>query len=229
MFNRPKFRITYTHLAVTAAVVLAASGAAVAAIPDSQGVIHACYGPAGFLQVIDSTNQCTKGTHALNWQQNGTPLPPADTWHNVGDKGEPPYYQSGDPNCTLPAWHSGGDGAHNTGVGFIRDQLGFVHLRGVAVGGSDTYVGYHTCPIFYLPPGYRPQFNAFHPEIYNLATGRFPRTLVLIRPGTGDTTGTLAGDVELYGLEEVNADAHGILALDGITFRCYPSGVDGCP
>lgn len=159
---------------------------------------------------------------ALGWVV--SPAATAETWQNVGDPGKPDYVTSTDPNCLgrdlepLPAWRSRDDLVGNVGAGFYRDKLGFVHLRGTPGGGDDTYLGNHYCPVFVLPPGYRPEFLSWHPAIYNIDTGRF-LGLVLIRP---------SGEVELYDLVGALTGPFGTLPLDGMTFRCAPSGVNGC-
>jgi hypothetical protein len=58
---------------VIALGVLAGIGAvAHAAIPDSNGVIHGCYGKDGKLIVIDSaTEQCKSGETTLDWSATG--------------------------------------------------------------------------------------------------------------------------------------------------------------
>ena len=60
--------------------VAAASGigAALASIPDSNGVIHGCYKDSGDLRVIDTApgsknNSCKNGETALDWDAHGTP------------------------------------------------------------------------------------------------------------------------------------------------------------
>ena len=73
-------------------------------------------------------------------------LAPAEGWHAAS------FNYSGD-------W--GDLGAPNNPVSYMRDQLGFVHLRGIAknpqsgalAGGCDTL---SPGVIFQLPPGYRP-------------------------------------------------------------------------
>ena len=58
--------------------LLAGAGLAKAAIPDSNGVIHACYDNAGrTIQVIDTEagGVCPAGQTALNWNQTGPPGP----------------------------------------------------------------------------------------------------------------------------------------------------------
>jgi hypothetical protein len=62
--------------AIGVAVLLAlAAGIAYAAIPDGQGVIHACYKTnKGDVRVIDS-GPCAAGEAALAWNQTGPPGP----------------------------------------------------------------------------------------------------------------------------------------------------------
>ena len=55
-----------------AALFVAASGFAVAAIPGRNGVIHACYKKkGGALSVVASGKKCPRGTLALSWNQQG--------------------------------------------------------------------------------------------------------------------------------------------------------------
>ena len=66
--------------AVTLGVLAGTSTAlaASASIPDSSGVIHACYDTGGNVKVIDTavTSSCPKGYTPLNWNQTG-PAGPA--------------------------------------------------------------------------------------------------------------------------------------------------------
>ena len=80
---------------VLLAAVGTAAGAAVASIPDSGGVIHACYQsppPAGGanLQVIDTANggKCSGGHVGLSWNQQG-PQGPAGPMGPAGPQGPP--------------------------------------------------------------------------------------------------------------------------------------------
>jgi hypothetical protein len=57
-----------------AALLVAASGFAVAAIPGRNGVIHACYKKrGGALSVVAGGKKCPRGTRALSWNQQGPP------------------------------------------------------------------------------------------------------------------------------------------------------------
>jgi hypothetical protein len=54
------------------ALVVAVGGVAVAAIPDSNGTIHACYQKGnGSLRVVESAADCRGSENALQWSQNG--------------------------------------------------------------------------------------------------------------------------------------------------------------
>jgi hypothetical protein len=57
-----------------AALFIAASGFAVAAIPGRNGVINACYKTrGGALSVVPGGKRCPRGTRALSWNQQGLP------------------------------------------------------------------------------------------------------------------------------------------------------------
>jgi hypothetical protein len=74
---------------VAAAVAVIAGSAAYAAIPDGNGVIHACYwkSTSGPIRVIDPAQgqKCTSNENALDWSQQGPPGAPGPK----GDKGDP--------------------------------------------------------------------------------------------------------------------------------------------
>ncbi len=114
---------------------------------------------------------------------------------------------AGGANCgSLGAvWADLSPGINNR-TSYYRDPYGTVHLRGVALrcgGASD--------PIVALPAGYRPEFE----EVFGVLTSLgFDRV-----------------DVESSGAVQMNATppASTWVALDGISFRCAPSGQDGCP
>jgi hypothetical protein len=66
--HRPK---PATVIAIVALLV-AVGGVAVAAIPDSNGVIHGCYRAGnGDLRVVDPSASCRKNERALSWNQQG--------------------------------------------------------------------------------------------------------------------------------------------------------------
>jgi hypothetical protein len=71
--NSVKIKLVYVVGLLVAMVAGGATTAAVlAAIPDSGGVIHACYKSNGALSVIDSATQtCAKNDTSINWNQTG--------------------------------------------------------------------------------------------------------------------------------------------------------------
>ena len=72
-----------------AAVAVIAGSAAYAAIPDGNGVIHACYwkSTTGQLRIIDPSQgqKCNSNENALDWSQQGPPGAPGPK----GDRGDP--------------------------------------------------------------------------------------------------------------------------------------------
>ena len=57
-------------LALLSVVVTAlAGGIAFATIPDSAGVIHACYGTDGNLRVVEDASKCRPSEKTLTWSQ----------------------------------------------------------------------------------------------------------------------------------------------------------------
>jgi hypothetical protein len=107
----------------------------------------------------------------------------------------------------LTVWHDN-DPVVNETTGYWRDPFGVVHLRGFAI-----RCGTAEMTIFTLPSGFRPgkleHFIAFT-ENPTPDTG-----LVTVAANGAVVTGDVA--------------SNGSIALDGITFRCAPSGSSGCP
>lgn len=68
-------------LAVVVGLAIAATGVAYGTIPDSSGVIHACYNPNGAtgtngaeLRIIDDEQaSCSKGARKVTWNEAGAP------------------------------------------------------------------------------------------------------------------------------------------------------------
>jgi hypothetical protein len=93
-------------------------------------------------------------------------------------------------------------------VGYYRDPFGMVHLRGGATRCGEILKQ----NIMTLPPGYRP-------------------ASVEHQPGLAGSNFTEVKPVEIW--EEfgyvITPSEQRYVALDGITFRCAPSGQDGCP
>ena len=105
-------------------------------------------------------------------------------------------------------WFNWSDNVNNK-AGYARDPMGRVHLRGVA--------GH--CPnpasdvIFTLPAGYRPAMLEHQATVADNGFGVVEiDTSGTVRAAVGDTPG-----------------AYSWTSLDGLSFRCAPSGQNGCP
>jgi hypothetical protein len=114
-------------------------------------------------------------------------LPPSEPWHQVGAPSEPTFQNS---------WSNQGEGQT---VAYYKDQLGVVHLRGVAKGGTPTKT------IFTLPPGFRP------------AAGPLLPFAVACLPCGAGGTGTLL--IAQEGPGTVEAPVAENVSLEGVTFR----------
>ena len=174
-------RLTYANVASSLALFIAISG----------GVAFA---------VTQLDPNSVKSKHIVNGQ-----VKPKD----LGIAGEfaPASGLTGAANGCEPGfgniWGNFHVGDVQTGVGYLRDPLGMVHLRGLAIrcnAAGET--------IFTLPEGFRPVDHAFLPA----ATSVGPGTVEILRTG------------------EVSADVpqDQWVSLQGLSFRCA-SGQDGCP
>jgi Collagen triple helix repeat (20 copies) len=114
------------------ALVVALSGAAYAAIPSSDGVIHSCYNassnPSGQLRVIDADAgaKCSKNEKALDWNQRG---PKGDTGATgaTGPKGDTGATGAkGDIGATGPQGEQGPAGPEGPAgtAGGVTDSYG---------------------------------------------------------------------------------------------------------
>ena len=94
----------------------------------------------------------------------------------------------------------------NNSVGYHRDPQGFVQLRGTAIkcnGANNT--------VFTLPAGFRPTRQQIMVAIFSTGSGRV----------NIDQSGAVAADAAV--------PANTWVSLDGMRFRCAPSGANGCP
>jgi hypothetical protein len=94
-------------------------------------------------------------------------------------------------------------------VGYARDPFGIVHLRGSAVA---CFPG--SSPVLTLPAGFRPAgLEGFIGERLPAVFGEDPVV-----------------DIRIFGnAVGAAADTGDQISLSGITFRCAPSGQNGCP
>jgi len=137
-------------------------------------------------------------------------LAPPEKWHEVGAAGEPPFaICSVSPTTTM--WQNNRPGTDATAA-FYRDPSGLVHLKG-SIKCSGVPGGSYD--IFRLPAGYWPT----NLQWFLASADGGPATVVAESFGTSAAVTYVSG----------NPGAGGRISLDGITWRCSPSGVSGCP
>ncbi len=162
------------------------------------------------------------GKDAADFAANG-----AEAWHEIGTAGEPEMGYGGFQFRACVWANYGND--YDTAA-FFRDASGMVHLKGVIVGPENNVSGATTCAdaiagavpdlnsrqasFVRLPPGYRPAARTIFTTISNSKLARVDAwadgRVYPVPPTTG-------------------ADVGAWLSLSGISFRCAPAGVDGCP
>ena len=103
----------------------------------------------------------------------------------------------------------------NNRVGYYRGADGFVHLEGVT-----RPCGTFPTIAFNLPPGYRPARRTYLAASV-AAVSPPAQSIVIFESDQGG--GIHAGDVELANQGSFQT------SLDGLAFRCGPSGQNGCP
>lgn len=132
-------------------------------------------------------------------------LAPPEDWRPV-TFGPPPPPGS----CTFRQAFADYGGGFSS-AGFYRDPSGTVHMKGLIklVGGQAPGVCFDA--IFDLPAGYRPMERHLFTVLSNGVAAR-----VDVSPSSR---------VEYIS----GGDPYQWLSLDGITFRCAPSGANGCP
>ncbi len=111
------------------------------------------------------------------------------------------------------AWHNSNPGFSS--AAYYRDPTGVVHLRG-DVQRPPGCTGPYTPVIFVLPVGYRPASG----EIFAAVASDQAATVYINDPNSftgGSVRHQSGGDPTIY------------VSLDGISFRCEPAGVNGCP
>ena len=96
-------------------------------------------------------------------------------------------------------------------TGYYRDPLGIVHLQGVVLCSSGEDTG--ADQIFRLPPGYRPAGG----PTFQVVTRSFGPS--------ADVSLSVGSD----GFVSQNGEGIANIFLEPASFRCAPSGQNGCP
>jgi hypothetical protein len=163
--------------------------------------IAAVQGPTG--------PQGPQGIQGLQGPAGGNATVPMDTWHLVGNSGEPAFGAG---------WKNYGSGFQN--VGFRKDPLGWVHLKGLlGTGAPLPAIG---ATIFTLPVGNRPpaqisMFATFDLNAFIARIDVYPSGAVIV---AGDTAGTI-GATSFYALDGLSFDTETVTAM--------PTGPAGPP
>jgi hypothetical protein len=197
-------RFTYANVMATIAVFIALGGVtwAAATITSSDVKDNA-------LKSVDLKDG--KGVTAADVVPNTFQAAGSENWIPLD------LNDNGGPN--LCYWTDFGDPFPDPA--YFRDREGVVHLRGLvrANDGDIINCGDVSSTFFmaYLPAGYLPEAWALHTASSNNEPAR-----VDVRPEGGVV-------LEGGGSYPSWADAKAWVSLDGISFRCAPSGQDGCP
>ena len=138
-------------------------------------------------------------------------LAAAEPWHELGTAGSPTFQP-----CTIggteAAWQNDQPGTFATAA-IYRDPYGVVHLKGsVKCPGATSMAGQN---ILMLPPGYSPGDR----EVFVVSADN----------GTATLFTHISGADAYLAYADGNPGAGGRVSLDGVSWRCAPSGVDGCP
>jgi hypothetical protein len=128
-------------------------------------------------------------------------------------------------SSTACAWHNYGNGQND--AGYFRDPAGVVHLRGLVyvtdeVFGPCSLSSASQREFLTLPLGYRPEHNEALATISNNA----PARINVLRQATLNPN---EGAVAVEPGFPTTVNAHVWVSIDGLSFRCGPSGQDGCP
>ena len=150
-----------------------------------------------------------------------TSLALATDWDEVGDGDGPDF------NNALDCLWENFDASHDTAA-FMRDRSGTVHLKGLvrvtdadpSSFGACNFDDVHDLRVFVLPDGFRPAVRNVFPM---LTSGALARLNV-------DGAGLAAQPPGAVSVQDLSlGQAASWVSLDGVSFRCAPSGVAGCP
>jgi hypothetical protein len=137
-------------------------------------------------------------------------LAAAEAWHEIGTAGNPGF-ETCSVSPAVVAWRNNRPGTDATAA-FYRDPYGVVHLKGsIKCPGETPGISYN---ILKLPPGYFPS----NLQWWLVSGDTGPATVA------AENYGTFADLIYVNG-----SGADDRISLDGISWRCSPSGANGCP
>ena len=215
MLARIRSRLTYANVMATIAVFMALGGGVAWALgTNSVKSKHILDGQVKTPDLGDGAVTAGKvGENALGTGQiDESSLFDDEALRLVGAQGQPAFRDQGGA-CP---W-SNYDDQHQP-AGFFRDPFGIVHMQGFIKAtseGSGCSFALGGDTMFSLPPGYTPAKPSAFPVVSNHHAGR-----VNVDPG-----GLVGADPDMISVTDIES----YVTLDGITFRCAPSGANGCP
>lgn len=216
MFARIRPHLTYANVMVTFLAFVVLGGASYAAVNLPKNSVKSRHIKNGQVKQADIAGnlKVAKAANAAN----------ADTLDDIDSSA---FALSGSEGWTpIGLRHPGGnscgytpiDNGFNTAA-YFRDRAGVVHLRGVIkavdgfvapCGGNDGIL-----TVFAIPSGHRP----VNRELFTISSNN--------KPGRIDVRSD--GHIVLEPNYPTWADAKAWFSLDGISYRCGPSGENGCP
>lgn len=202
MSGKPFWKLTYANVMATIAVFLALSGGVYAAIHLERNSVRSRNIVNGQVKGADLARNAVGSPRIRDRQVKSRDLAAPERTKSAGLVQNPTFNCANAPN----QWASSRPGV-NGQVGYYRDLGGVVHLVGDAALCGNPPGGNL---IFALPPGYRPAVEQDQAVVNN---GNFDDLSI-------KSTGLVF---------DFTAVSGAIVALDGATFRCGPSGKNGCP
>jgi hypothetical protein len=206
-------KLTYSNVVSTLCLFLLLGGVAYAVTAAPKNSVTSRSIKNGQVKAADLATNAVKGTKVADGSLTAADLKEgSSSW-------QPASLWSGFRHSQCWWANYGGDTAE---VSYLRDGLGIVHLRGVAkaVDGDTIACGGAIepgggPPLFGLPVGYRPPTA----EVHAIVSNDKPAGI----------------NIAAHGLVHIEVgfptwpDAKAWVSLDGVTFRCGPSGRHGCP
>jgi hypothetical protein len=196
-------RLSYSNVMSTLALFLALAGGTYAATHLKRNSVRSRNIVNGQVKNQDLADGAVNSSKIQDGQIAPSDLAPPEGLRSVGLVSNPSFNCANTPN----SWASSRPDA-NGEVGFYRDPGGTVHLSGEAARCGAPPTGN---TIFTLPPGYRPGSVSEH-------------YVTLLGAQTHDFQVDPQGGVTDLDSVDLN-----IVILNGIDFRCAPSGQNGCP